>query len=122
MKATLSLEYIGASNAARIKGYEKMFHCFGRESLARKPPWVAEIIGRDPEYKFKRRFLEANRDYSKSSSTANRGVCTFGVFWNWVVFMKLMLIHHGASPAAIFAPSRRQAAFIISATTRWQNG
>jgi hypothetical protein len=36
--------------------------------------FVAEIIGFDPKYKFKREFLRGKRDYSESNSKGSRGV------------------------------------------------
>jgi predicted transcriptional regulator len=40
------------------------------------PPsaWVAEITGFSKKYKFERRFLKYNKDFSKSNSKGSRGV------------------------------------------------
>jgi len=40
-------------------------------------PWVAEIVGVCPRYRFERVFLPPRIDYSNASSTGNRGV------WFW---------------------------------------
>jgi hypothetical protein len=36
--------------------------------------WCAEIVGIHPKYKFKRKFLIANRDYSHSNKGGSRGI------------------------------------------------
>lgn len=46
------------------------------DPLNRKP-WLAEITGLHPRYRFERRFLPAKVDYARASSTGNRGV------WFW---------------------------------------
>ncbi len=40
-------------------------------------PWVAELMGLHPHYRFERRFLSHRTDYRQASSTGNRGV------WFW---------------------------------------
>lgn len=40
-------------------------------------PWVAEIVGLHPRYRFERRFLGHKTDYRQTSGTRNRGV------WFW---------------------------------------
>jgi len=37
-------------------------------------PWVAEIVGKDPKYKYARSFLRAYKDYSEANSVGSRGV------------------------------------------------
>lgn len=46
------------------------------DPLNRKP-WLAELVGLHPKYRFERRFLKARVDYAQASSTGNRGV------WFW---------------------------------------
>lgn len=36
--------------------------------------WCAEIVGRDPKYKYARRFLPFKKNYSQSNSVGSRGV------------------------------------------------
>ncbi|WP_256846893.1 hypothetical protein [Paenibacillus sp. Pae108] len=37
-------------------------------------PWVADITGNDPKYKFKRSFLRGRKDYSEANKKGSRGV------------------------------------------------
>jgi hypothetical protein len=37
-------------------------------------PWLAEIVGHDPKYEYRRAFLPARRDYLDSNSKGTRGV------------------------------------------------
>jgi len=40
-------------------------------------PWVAEIIGTDPTYRWARTFLKGNKDYSRANSIGSRGVMVY---------------------------------------------
>lgn len=80
MKATLSLEFIGADSADWLNAMTRQFNqvapglgdlMIGR---AKNSPWVAEILGRHPHFKLDRRFLKSNRDYSRANSKGSRGV------------------------------------------------
>jgi hypothetical protein len=48
----------------------------GRRIVGSIPPpvWVAEITGRDPKYKYARKFLRYKKDYSQSNSKGTRGI------------------------------------------------
>lgn len=39
--------------------------------------WCAEITGPDPRYKFARRFLKANVDYSEANGVGSRGIFAY---------------------------------------------
>jgi hypothetical protein len=79
MKAFLELELRGD----HIREYAKMAKYIGNEAapglgsyLFNIPlsSWVAEIAGTDPKYKYNRKFLRYNKDYSRSNSKGSRGV------------------------------------------------
>lgn|SRR5574340_1041216 len=81
MKATLSIEFIGASSYAHLKGLCDYFDLvggngFGDRFIGRPKgkPWVAEITGKDDHYGLARDFLQANWDYSDAHAKGNRGV------------------------------------------------
>ena len=79
--ATLGIEYIGCGIDAEMK-----FYCMKTDALlgdgmgkrvigaGSDRPWVAEIKGRHPTFKYERKFVSAKTDYKGSSSTGNRGV------------------------------------------------
>lgn len=76
----LALEQIGSDDT--YAHWDAMFSSlpFPKEiaELMRPPrpgrPWVAEITGLDPRYKFSRKFLDRKLDYSKSNSAGSRGI------------------------------------------------
>ena len=80
MKTTLSLEFIGADSADWLNAMTRQFNQFSPGlgdylvGHATDTPWVAEIIGRHPHFKLDRKFLRANRDYSRANSKGSRGV------------------------------------------------
>ncbi len=80
MKATLSLEFIGADSAdwhnAMTKQFNQIAPGFGDYFVGRANtgPWVAEILGRHSHFKLDRRFLPSKRDYSRANSKGSRGV------------------------------------------------
>ncbi|WP_280381421.1 hypothetical protein [Nocardia wallacei] len=47
---------------------------FSSEKIGTKRPWLAEITGRTPTYRFQRQFLRADIDYSQANSKGTRGV------------------------------------------------
>lgn len=61
MKAALKLEF---------------FQAMGSKALGMKypKPWVAHIVGTDPQFGLSRRFLEPSTDYAHANSKASRGV------------------------------------------------
>lgn len=80
MKASLILEYIGEAQDARLSLYGKIIdqalpglgnHVIGRSRM--RMPWVAEVAGVDNKFAFKRNFLKANWERSKSNATGSRG-------------------------------------------------
>lgn len=82
MKATLSLEFIGADCyqwfKQMTKGYNNLMpglgdYLIGGPSKGSKP-WVAKITGRDEKYGLAREFLKPNWDYSKANRRGSRGV------------------------------------------------
>jgi len=66
MKATLGLEYIGFK--------------------FKKQPWVAQIIGKDWQFGFRRNFLRGNIDYSQASGTGKRGVYLWFILEDGMVY------------------------------------
>lgn len=95
MKATLSLEFIGADTAASYNGWIRLVDAM-RPGLGRRTfgsrmtgPWVAEITGRHPKLKYERTFLRPNTDYSKANRKGSRGV------YRWFVLEsgKLYQVH-----------------------------
>lgn len=42
-------------------------------------PWVAEILGADPQYGLLRRFLQGKSDYLRSNATGSRGIFVYFV-------------------------------------------
>jgi len=75
----LSLEAIGDD---RVK-YDRLVQAevgqlgpVAASMVATRPrrPWVAEIVGIHPLYRFERRFLRGNKDYSRANSIGSRGV------------------------------------------------
>lgn len=42
--------------------------------IAVDPPWLAEITGRDPDYRYTRQFLRGDQDWQRASSSGKRGV------------------------------------------------
>lgn len=80
MKASLILEYIGETQDARLALYGKVIDqvfpgssekVIGQKRI--KMPWVAEIIGVDKKFGFKRQFLNGNWDRTKSNAVGSRG-------------------------------------------------
>lgn len=79
MKTFLELELRNDN----IHEFSKLARCIGNEvasglgdCLFKIPSssWVAEITGIDPKYKYARKFLRYNKDYSRSNSKGSRGV------------------------------------------------
>ncbi|OBK02782.1 hypothetical protein A5637_16345 [Mycolicibacterium fortuitum] len=47
---------------------------FTAEQIGHTKPWLAEITGRTPQFGFKRRFLRADRDFSRANRRGTSGV------------------------------------------------
>jgi hypothetical protein len=77
MKASLSLEFIGASTHDYLKGAERTLEILGMkldpEDRVRGGPWVAEVQRRS-DGGIKLDFLWGKRDYAKANSKGTRGV------------------------------------------------
>ncbi|REK68027.1 MAG: hypothetical protein C6P35_03395 [Cohnella sp.] len=76
---TLKLEAIGDDARQFYKDLsrnpllkETIFGNDDRNPFSR--PWVAEITGKDPKYKFRRVFLRGRKDYSEANKKGSRGV------------------------------------------------
>jgi len=76
VKAAFGAEAIGFGHQLKVDAMLAPFGVRMRDPVNPRP-WVAEIVGRHPRYKYERRFLRPRIDYRKASSTANRGV------WFW---------------------------------------
>lgn len=80
MIAVLGLESIG-DDAARVRGAGAcVVRDLGRQvrreaRYAERPrPWVARIVGADPQYGFAREFVRPKKDYAEAGGTGSRGV------------------------------------------------
>jgi len=80
LKAYLELELRGDDMAQWTKLWKSiandMTPGFGNIIFGNMPKsaWVAEIAGTHQKYKYDRRFLRYNKDYSRSNSKGSRGV------------------------------------------------
>jgi hypothetical protein len=83
MKANLKLERIDAEYGGIGGGYLATIRMIDSQLVTRtllegikkhNSCWVAEIIGRDPKYKYARCFLHGKVDYAHSNSKGTRGV------------------------------------------------
>lgn len=54
---------------AAMPGYGRLF-----DAGPSGAPWIAEITGMHPTYRFNRRFVKAQKDYSAGNSKGSRGV------------------------------------------------
>lgn len=84
MKVSLKIECIGDDQDYLIKmASAQIAGAFDKElsdAVIGKFParyFVAEILGFDKKYKFKRRFLKYNKDYSEANSKGSRGVYAY---------------------------------------------
>ena len=82
MRAAIKLEHIGANTDAmgRLFGYYN-------------GPWVAEIVGGDPRYKYLRLFLRPNVNYRDANSVGSRGVYN----WYMLEYGKCYQVHERTS-------------------------
>lgn len=80
MTTLLGLEAIGDdavqyNRLSVMKVRETLGNSFAEHVDARpRRPWVAEIIGRHPTYRYERRFLHGRKDYSRANGVGSRGV------------------------------------------------
>lgn len=98
MKHTIGLEHIGQAHDQQNKMWSRVVEeaIPGCGALLKTPstrPWIAEIVGLDVKYKFKREFIQGKTDYSKSNSKGTRGV----VIWFIVEDDKIYQIYHHLS-------------------------
>lgn len=93
MKGAFGAEAIGLGYAECVMAMGRLLTAFAPEHVdalgvqtdsrgqvidpQNRRPWLAEIVGPHPRYRFERLFLPARVDYAQSSSTGNRGV------WFW---------------------------------------
>ena len=76
----IKIERIGDNLSSRMKLYTKQINNIlpglGEAVIGKFPSrgWCAEIIGLHPKYKFDRRFLKPNVDYSQANGIGSRGV------------------------------------------------
>lgn len=81
MKANLRLERIGGEYMG-LSGPElltwRMCSAYPGGEQHRSPPksrdWVAEIVGFDARYGYKRKFIHGKSDYARSNARATRGL------------------------------------------------
>ena len=80
MKAVLIFELFGESTAAKVEVHRRLMNDLipGLEdgALPRmgSSGWVAEITGTDPTHTLDRKFLRPKKDYSRATSSGNRGI------------------------------------------------
>jgi len=81
MKATLSLEFIGADTYQRFRSMTKMYNGLATGvgdyligDIQGIKPWVAEITCSDEKFKLSRTFVNPNWDYKNANSKGSRGV------------------------------------------------
>jgi hypothetical protein len=95
MKHIITVEAIGddfADLAKRMRGLarrvESAMPGYGRmfDPDASGSPWVAEIIGTHPTFRFERRFLKGQKDYSNGNSKGSRGVMLYFVLEEGLIY------------------------------------
>ena len=80
MAYILKLECIGDNIRAQSRFVtniiNEIYDGLGDVVVGRPPsgPWVAEIDGKHPKYRWERRFLDGRKDYSEANSIVSRGV------------------------------------------------
>jgi hypothetical protein len=77
VNASLSLELIGDDQYQALRSFERFTEGLGFKTEGGGDPtrpYVAEITGPDPKYKWKREFLRGDKDYSQANSKGSRGV------------------------------------------------
>lgn len=70
MYALLKLEAIG-DNIVKMSRQPLVATAGGG---LKKRQWIARITGLDSQYRFKREFLQSQRDYSRANSAGSRGI------------------------------------------------
>lgn len=80
MKAFVEIELFGENVRQSCKLYSQITNDLvpglGDDTFDKLPPsgWVAELTGFDPKYKYTRKFLKHNKDYSRANSKGSRGI------------------------------------------------
>ena len=80
MKATIKIEAIGDNADAMLRTWrditDSLVPGLGAATFGYIPKnyWVAEIMGKDPKYKYRRIFLRGKKDYTHSNSQGSRGI------------------------------------------------
>lgn len=69
MKASLSIEYVGEAQDAKMRGLGRLVG-----GVPTRRPWVAEIVAKYASGKLERVFLQSNKDYKNANSKGSRGV------------------------------------------------
>jgi hypothetical protein len=71
MLRALRLEWVDSENDRMVAKFDRALCGHGK---CHRRPWVAEIIGIDPRYRFARNFVECQIDYSQANGKGSRGV------------------------------------------------
>lgn len=76
MRHTIAIEWIGAESERRNASLYRLCEAASgqRERRQSRRPWVAEIAGLCPTYRFVRTFIDGQIDYQDSSGSGNRRV------------------------------------------------
>lgn len=92
MKAAFGAEAIGLNTddplcTAIVRAYPAIGDALGVTMRGGRPvdecnprPWVAEIVGPHPVYRWERRFLRPRWDYSRANGAGTRGI-----WWWWTL-------------------------------------
>jgi len=76
MKAALRLELFADDVRSMVRMYKAILPKAVHDTIDPKlpSPWVAEIAGTHPLYRFKRQFLRPKKDYTEANSVGSRGI------------------------------------------------
>ncbi len=74
MRASIGIEHIGADMGIREMS-PNIRRLLGKIAPVRA--WVAQIVGIDPHYGYKRVFLRGKYDYTRANSVGSRGIFVF---------------------------------------------
>lgn len=94
MKAALQLELFGENYRKEVAGLRNIYSVvLGEKGAYRQlgpsqpcSTWVAEIIGPDPIYRLKRKFIDRKIDYAKSNGVGSRGVYAEYIMESWGIY------------------------------------
>ena len=85
MKAMLKIERFGVQEANKLALFRRMLNKYSAGAGSKvigsgfSNPWVAQIVGTDPQFRLSRRFLQPSTDYKESNSAGSRGIHFFYV-------------------------------------------